>query len=62
MYRPRLYPSSVSGHLGSFHSLALVDVAAVNIGGQVPLGIITFVSLGGKNLVMQLLVVGWLYF
>ena len=38
--------SSVDGHLGSFHSLAIVDIAAINIGVQVPLRITTFVSLG----------------
>ena len=39
--------SSVDGHLGSFHSLAIVDIAAVNTGVQVSLNKInTFVSLG----------------
>ena len=29
--------SSVDGHLGSFHTLAIVDSAAINIGVHVPL-------------------------
>ena len=33
------------GHLGSFHSLAIVDIAAINIRVNVPLWITTFVSL-----------------
>ena len=41
-----LYPFSVDGHLGSFHNLAIVDSAALNIGVQVPLCISTPVSLG----------------
>ena len=38
--------SSVNGHLGSFHMLAIVDIAAMNIVVQVPLWITRFVSLG----------------
>ena len=38
--------SSVDEHLGSFHSLAIVDIAAVNIQVHRPLWITTFVSLG----------------
>ena len=38
--------SSVDGHLGSFHNLAIVESAAINIGVQVPLCISTPVSLG----------------
>ena len=36
----------LSGHLDSFHSLALVDIAALNIGVQVTLRITTYLSLG----------------
>ena len=46
--------SSVEGHLGSFHSLAIVYIAAMNFGVQVPLQITTF-DLWGKYLVVQLL-------
>ena len=45
---------SVDGHLGSLYSLAIVDIAAINIRVQVPLRITTFVSLG-KYPVVQLL-------
>ena len=38
--------SSVDGHLGSFHNLAIVESTAINIGVQVPLCISTPVSLG----------------
>ena len=38
--------SSVAGHLGSFHSLPIVDIAAINIRVHVPLQNTTFVSLG----------------
>ena len=38
--------SSVDGHLGSFHNLAIVESAAINIGVHVPLCISTSVSLG----------------
>ena len=37
--------SSVNGYLGSFHCLAIVDIAAMNTGVLVPLQITTFVSL-----------------
>ena len=36
--------SSVDGHLSSFHRLPIIDIAAVNIGVQVPLWITTSVS------------------
>ena len=32
-------PSSIGGHLGSFHNLPIVDIAATRMGVQVPLGI-----------------------
>ena len=38
--------SSVNGHLGSFHTLAIVDRTAINIGVHVPLRNSTPVSLG----------------
>ena len=38
--------SSVEEHHGSFHSLAIVDIAAVNIGVQVSRCFIASVSLG----------------
>ena len=31
--------SSVEGHLGSFHSFSMVDIAAMNIGVHVPIKI-----------------------
>ena len=35
IHRPQLlYPSSFGGHWGSFHSLAIVGIAAINIGVQ----------------------------
>ena len=37
--------SSVNGHLGSFHSLAIVDIVATNIWVHVPLWSTTSVSL-----------------
>jgi len=42
------HTTSLSIHLSMdiFHSLAIVDIAAVNIGVQVPFWITTFVSLG----------------
>ena len=36
----------VDGHLGFFHRVAVVDIAAINMGVQMPLWITTFVSLG----------------
>ena len=41
-----IHYSSVDGHLGSFHNLAIVESTAINIGVQVPLCISTPVSLG----------------
>ena len=38
--------SFVGGHLGSLHSLAIVDIAAINIGVQVLLRMSIFVSSG----------------
>ena len=38
--------SSFDGHRGSFHSLAIVDFAAINIRVQVSRRFIAFVSLG----------------
>ena len=38
--------SSFDGHWGSFHSLAIVDIAAINIGVQVSQRFIASVSLG----------------
>ena len=38
--------SSVDGHRGSFHSLAIVDIAARNIGVQVSRRFIASESLG----------------
>ena len=49
-----LIHSSVEGHLGSFHSLATVAIAATNIGVQMALLFTTSVSLG-KYPVVQLL-------
>ena len=46
--------SSGDGHLGSFHTLAIVDSAAINIGVHVPLQNSIPVSLG-KYLLVQLL-------
>ena len=43
---PHLYPSSVGGHRGSFHSLAVVGIAAVTIGVQVSQHFTASVSLG----------------
>ena len=51
--------SSVDGHLGSFHSLAILDIAAINIGVRVPLRLLHYkilhLYLRGKYLVVQLL-------
>ena len=45
--RPQLlYPSSFDGHQGSFHSLAIVAIAAINIGVQVSRRFIASASLG----------------
>ena len=41
-----LIQSSVEGHLGSFHDLAIVDNAAMNIGVHMALLFTTSVSLG----------------
>ena len=38
--------SSVEGHLGSFHSLAIVDIAAMNIGVKMALLFTMSVSIG----------------
>ena len=47
IHRPHLlYPSSFDGHRGSFHSLAIVDIAARNIGVQVSRRFTASVSLG----------------
>ena len=34
-----LIHSSIEGHLGSFHSLATVAIAAINIGVQIAIGV-----------------------
>ena len=39
MYLPQLYHSSISGHLGCFHVLAIVNSAALNIGVHVSFSI-----------------------
>ena len=41
-----LYPSSINGHLGSFPIWATVNNAAVNMGGQLSLEILTSILLG----------------
>ena len=46
IHKPHLYPSSVDGHQGSFHSLAIVAIAARNIGVQVSRRFTASVSLG----------------
>ena len=45
---------SVEGHLGSFHSLAVVDIAAMNTGVPVPV-VSLHLYLWGKYPVVQLL-------
>ena len=47
IHKPHLlYPSSFDGHRGSFHGLAIVAIAAGNIGGQVSQRFIASESLG----------------
>ena len=46
VYGVYIIHSSVGGHLGSFHSLATVAIAAMNIGVQTALLFTTSVSLG----------------
>ena len=52
-----IHQSTVDGHLGSFHILAIVDIAAINIGVHVPFQITIFIFLYplDKYLVVQLL-------
>ena len=54
MYHIFFIHSSISGHLGSFHTLAIVDSAAVNIGVHVPFETAHLYPLD-KYLVVQLL-------
>ena len=42
IYVPHLLYSSVDGHLGFFHVLAIVNSAAMNIGVHVPFSIMVF--------------------
>ena len=46
VYHIFLIYSSVKGHLGPFHSLAIVDIAAMNIGMQLSQSFTASVSLG----------------
>ena len=49
MYRPHFVYSFVSGHLGCFHLLVIVNNAAMNMGVQVSLRDPAFNSLGSGN-------------
>ena len=50
MYAPYLlYPSSVDGHLGCFHVLAIVNSAAVNTGVHMSFQIMVFSSYMPKS-------------
>ena len=41
--------SSISGHLGSFHLLAIMNNAALNTDRQIPVQIPTLVGIAGSN-------------
>ena len=45
-YHVSFIRSSVGGHLGSLRSLAIVDIAAINIGVQALLGFTRLISFG----------------
>jgi len=44
--------SSISGHLGSFHLLAIMNNAALNTDRQIPVQIPTLVGIAGSNSIL----------
>ena len=49
IYHIMFVHSSISGHLGSFHLLAIMNNAALNTDRQIPVQIPTLVGIAGSN-------------
>ena len=52
IYHVMFVHSFITGHLGSFHLLAIMSNAAINTDGQIPVQISTLVGIAGSNSIL----------